>query len=120
MSLNEFQQLMLEVQVMCFARVYGLFVSGDVTTDVNECAEDCNALDSCHWFTYNSEDQSCVLTSDRELVSDCPTCTYGHDGCIQEGSSGMILSFPPLFLRHLCISTCLEEVLKLPVGKFRI
>ncbi len=89
MSLNEFLQLMLEIQMMHFARVYGIFISGDAAADVRECAENCNALEACEWFTYNNEDQSCTLTSDREFVSDCPTCTYGHDGCIP----GMMLPF---------------------------
>ncbi len=82
-----------KVHVMCFTRVNGLFISGDVASDATACAEECNGLETCQWFTYESEDQSCVLTSDREFVSDCPTCTYGHKGCIQQGSSGMILSF---------------------------
>ena len=82
---------MAEVQIMCFLRVNGLFLSVEATADANGCAEACNTLEDCQWFTYNSEDRSCVLTADREFISDCPTCTYGHGRCTQEGSSGRTL-----------------------------
>ncbi len=60
----------------------------DAATDVNECAEECNALDTCNWFVYDSAGPACMLTEDRESISACTTCTYGHRGCIQEESSG--------------------------------
>ncbi len=103
---NKLLQLILEAPVMCFTRVTGTVISEDIATDVDECAEECSDLETCNWFTYNSEDQSCVLTADREVISDCSTCIYGHDGCIREGSSGMPLSFSTCSssascLRHL-------------------
>ncbi len=84
--------MMFDGEVMCFSRVNGILISEGITTDDNECAGLCNALEACRWFTHNSEDHSCVLTSDREFISNCPTCTYGHSGCPREGSPGMILS----------------------------
>ncbi len=63
----------------------GAFLSVDAATDANNCAEACNTDEDCRWFTYNSDDQSCVLTSDREFTSECSTCTYGHGGCRREG-----------------------------------
>ncbi len=84
-------QLMLEDQLMCFNRVNGIFISGDPATAAHECAEQCTVLEACKWFTYDSEAHSCVLTEDREFMSDCVSCTYGHDDCMQKGTSGMIL-----------------------------
>ncbi len=74
-----------EFIAQCFTRVNGLFLSVEAAADANGCAEACKTVEDCQWFTYNSEDRSCVLTTDREFVSDCTTCTYGHNGCIPEG-----------------------------------
>ncbi len=60
----------------------------DPATNANECAEECNTREACDWFTYDSEGAICILTEDRESISTCTTCTYGHAGCIQGGSSG--------------------------------
>ncbi len=97
----------IEGPVMCFSRVNEILVSEGITTDDNECAGQCNALEACSWFTYNSEDHSCVLTSDREFISNCRTCTYGHSGCTQDGSSGIILS-----LSSRCSSSAFRHLLK--------
>ncbi len=68
-----------------------MFISVDAATDAKECAKKCKALQACKWFSYDSKDQSCLLTKDKQFISDCPTCSYGHDGCVQEESSSMIL-----------------------------
>ncbi len=75
---------------MCSVRVNGSLISTDAATDLTECAEKCNALGACNWFTFDTEDQACVLTKDRDSFADCTTCTYGHTGCIQEESSGTV------------------------------
>ncbi len=73
------------MMVSCFSRVHGILISVDAAADAKECAEECKALEACKWFTYDKKDQSCLLTKDKQFTSDCPTCTYGHDHCIQEG-----------------------------------
>ncbi len=83
--------LQLMIEVLCPTRIIGLFLYLDVATDAYECAEECNALEACKWFTYDTEGQACVLSEDRESLSFCDTCTYGHHGCTQEESFGMIL-----------------------------
>ncbi len=117
MHFDKLLLIILEVQVMCFARVNGIFISGDLATDIDECAVACNDVEACKWFTFNSEDQSCVLTGDREFISDCPSCAYGHEGCLRQGTSGMVMSLAScssslLFLRNFCFSTPLKEVVE--------
>ncbi len=81
---------MLKVQFISLTRVNGVLISVDAATDLTECAEKCSALKICNWFTFNREDQACALTRDRESVSDCSSCVYGHADCIQEESSGTV------------------------------
>ncbi len=67
--------------VTCFARVHGIVISTNVATDAKECARQCNAHGACQWFTYDSEDQSCLFTRDKEFISDCTNCTSGRECC---------------------------------------
>ncbi len=80
---------------MCYTRINGAEVSLDIATDVHECAEECKAVEACNWFTFDSEDQACVLTKNRESVSTCSTCTYGHTDCIRQEPSGMVTQAVP-------------------------
>ncbi len=89
-GLAELLEVMLKVQVLYFPRVNGLLLNMNAATNVNECAQECHALDACNWFTYDSEGPACVLTEDRDSTFTCTTCTYGHKGCAQRGTAGMI------------------------------
>ncbi len=71
--------------------VHGIVIYVGAATDVEKCARTCKAHRACKWFTFDSEHQSCLLTKDKQFISDCPTCTYGNDQCVQEETSGMTL-----------------------------
>ncbi len=111
----------LQSMVMCFIRVHGIFISVDTTADAKECAKKCHARRACKWFTYDSGDQSCLLTKDKQYMSNCPTCRYGHGHCIQKGTSGMTTFFlwkihMGLIWAHHALCTAIAE-LKLEIGQ---
>ena len=48
---------------------------------VHECLEECQAFETCNWFTYYSSSENCIMTADCTDVQGCPNCVHGEKQC---------------------------------------
>ncbi len=55
----------------------------DVLPSADACLAMCQSTDGCLWYTYDSDDDACVLLDNCPDVftDDCTTCVYGHMLC---------------------------------------
>ena len=78
-------------QGQCLGPIVGTLI----TPGAAECLEKCQENESCQWYTYFVPEETCILTSDCDILDEtCPTeeCLYGGKQC----SMGMLLAFPNL------------------------
>ncbi len=60
----------------------GILIDEVTAADSNACLDFCMANDECLWFTYNPDNQECVLLEDcQEVDLDCTNCLSGQRQC---------------------------------------
>lgn len=62
-------------------RCDGIEIDFSSQTSEVACLDKCAQLDGCGWYSYDSSNSFCILTTDCEIIENCSTCSYGQKEC---------------------------------------
>ena len=78
---------------MCFIECFkkgsyyanGFYIVENVI-DASSCQNECQQHSGCHFWTYNSNDKTCLFQSEKasETLGSCDTCTRGPRDCTRK------------------------------------
>ena len=97
----------------CFlsGRCDGTLLYFAVAENPDECLDACKSDPECSYFSFDSSDNFCILTTNCQTVDECDTCVYGNRGCEnQPMSSTTAATEPPVIGKSGFLAHCKQQV----------
>ncbi len=82
--------------LQCFVEgeCQGSYLDTDLVEDAEDCLEWCTETPDCQWFTYDSDDDHCVLTTNCVEIAECDSCVTGQVECDDDDDQGSTTTTP--------------------------